>query len=190
MHDSGAGAARLLHAIRAFEKLICIAAFAVLIVVVFADVLSREFTGSGLYWASQTGVWANVLVVMAGFGLASADGAHLRPRFADNWLPDSWGEVLQFLQQLVMALFCLAVALLSLSVVIGSWRLGVVDIDLFVPVWPVQAALPLAFFAAAMRHTIYAVVPALRPPESSALAISNGAAGAADVPRDPGNSRS
>jgi C4-dicarboxylate transporter DctQ subunit len=170
--EAGGIAAWLLGAARAVEKLVCIIAFAVLIVVVFADVLSRELTGSGLYWASQTGVWANVLVVMAGFGLASADGAHLRPRFADHWLPASWGRALEFLQQLTMALFCLAIGLLSLAVVVGSWQLGVVDIDLFLPVWPVQAALPAAFFAAALRYSIYAFVPALRPLESSALAIS------------------
>jgi C4-dicarboxylate transporter DctQ subunit len=166
-------AARLLHGIRVVEKLLCIAAFSVLIAVIFADVLSRELTSSGLYWASQSGVWANVLVVMAGFGLASTDGAHLRPRFADGWLPESWGGALRFLQQITMALFCLAIAMLSLSVVLGSWQLGEVDIDLFLPIWPVQAALPVAFFAAALRYSIYAFVPELRPIETSALAITD-----------------
>jgi TRAP-type C4-dicarboxylate transport system permease small subunit len=171
--ESGGLAARLLHVIRAAEKLLCVAAFALLIAVIFADVLSRELTGAGLYWASQTGVWANVLVVMAGFGLASTDGAHLRPRFADGWLPESWGGALQFLQQITMALFCLAIAMLSLSVVLGSWQLSEVDIDLFLPIWPVQAALPLAFFAAALRYTIYAFSPELRPTETSALAMTD-----------------
>jgi TRAP-type C4-dicarboxylate transport system permease small subunit len=165
-------AARLLHVIRTVEKLLCITAFAVLIAVIFADVLSRELTGAGLYWASQTGVWANVLVVMAGFGLASTDGAHLRPRFADGWLPECWVGTLQFLQQITMALFCLALAVLSLLVVLGSWQLGEVDIDLFLPIWPVQAALPAAFFAAALRYAIYGFCPALRPTETSALAIT------------------
>lgn len=174
MPESSGIAARLLGAIRAVEKLLCIAAFVLLILVIFADVLSRELTSAGLYWASQTGVWANVLVVMAGFGLASADGAHLRPRFADNWLPDSWAAALKFLQCLVMALFCFAIAVLSLSVVLGSWQLGVVDIDLFLPIWPVQAALPAAFFAAALRYTIYAFRPELRPVETSSLVITNG----------------
>jgi len=172
MPDSGGFPARLLSAIRVVERLLCIAAFSVLILVIFADVLSRELTGAGLYWASRTGVWANVFVVMAGFGLAAADGAHLRPRFADNWLSQSWAGVLQFLQHFTMALFCAAVGALSLSVVLGSWQLGEVDIDLFLPVWPVQAALPIAFFAAALRYTLYALVPALRPAEVSALAIA------------------
>ena len=173
MPESAGFAAQSLSAIRAVEKLLCIAAFAVLVTVVFADVLSRELTGAGLYWASQTGVWANVLVVMAGFGLASADGAHLRPRFTDSWLPASWTGVLQLLQHCTMAVFCFAIAALSLGVVLGSWQLGEVDIDLFLPIWPVQAALPAAFLAGGLRYTIYALCPALRPQETSALALEN-----------------
>jgi len=173
MPESAGFAAQALRAIRAVEKYLCISAFAVLVTVIFADVLSRELTGTGLYWASQTGVWANVLVVMAGFGLASADGAHLRPRFTDSWLPARWTDVLQFLQHFTMAVFCFAIAALSLGVVLGSWQLGEVDIDLFMPIWPVQAALPAAFFAGGLRYTIYAVRPKLRPQETSALALEN-----------------
>jgi len=173
MPESAGFAAQSLSAIRAVEKFLCISAFGMLVTVIFADVLSRELTGAGLYWASQTGVWANVLVVMAGFGLASADGAHLRPRFTDSWLPLGWTGVLQFLQHLTMAVFCFAIGALSLGVVLGSWQLGEVDIDLFLPIWPVQAALPAAFFAGGLRYTIYALCPELRPQETSALALDN-----------------
>ena len=100
-------AARLLAAAGLVEKTLCVAAFAVLVAVLFADVISREATAAGLHWASQIGVWANVAVVMAGFGLASASGAHLRPRFLDALLPQSWEPVLGFLQHFCMALFCM-----------------------------------------------------------------------------------
>ena len=69
------------------EKWISFVAFTLLITVIFADVVSRELTGSGMHWARQVGVYANIFIVMAGFGLASASGQHLRPRFADGWLP-------------------------------------------------------------------------------------------------------
>ena len=161
----------LMRGLQKAEKGLAIGAYGVLVAGVFADVLSREFTGGGLFWASQVRVWANVIVVMAGFGLASADGAHLRPRFADNWLPQSWQPVLHTLQHVCMALFCLAIGLLASRVVFGSWQLGEVSIDLFLPVWPVQLFLPLAFLDAALRHLLYAGYPALRPTEQSALAI-------------------
>lgn len=152
------------------ERWLALCAFLVLVLVVFADVLSRELTGAGLYWSSQTAVWANVLVVMAGFGLASADSSHLRPRFADGWLPHSWHAVLQTLQHVVMAGFSLTIAVLAARVTFGSWQLGEISIELLLPVWPVQAFLPLAFFGACLRHTIFACYPALRPVDTSAMA--------------------
>jgi TRAP-type C4-dicarboxylate transport system permease small subunit len=161
----------LLRRAEQLEKLLALAAFTVLVLVVFADVLSREIFGAGLYWASQIGVWANVAVVMAGFGLASVGGAHLRPRFADGWLPSAWQPALGTLQHVLMALFCVAIGLLATRVVIGSYILGEVSIDLFLPIWPVQILLPLAFFNAACRHVIYATYPTLRPAEQSALAL-------------------
>lgn len=165
------GPARLLRLLQACERWLAISAFLILIVVIFADVLNRELTGSGLYWASQIGVWANILVVMAGFGLASADGAHLRPRITDAWLPDSWQPALHTLQHSCMALFCICIALLAARVVGESWRLGEVSIDLFWPIWPIQMFLPLAFGVAALRHSLYVLYPSLRPAEQSALAL-------------------
>jgi TRAP-type C4-dicarboxylate transport system permease small subunit len=164
-------AARILAWLQRAEKLLAIVAFGILVLVVFADVVSRELTGAGLYWASQTGVWANVIVVMAGFGLASATGAHLRPRFADHWLPERWHATIETLQQFCMALFCLALGLLAGRVVLGSWRLGELSIDVFLPIWPVQLFLPLAFLAAALRHSLYAAYPGLRPAAGSTSAF-------------------
>ena len=164
----------LLRLLQTGERILVVVAFSLLVLVVFADVVSREVTGGGMYWVSQVGVWANVIVVMAGFGIASANGAHLRPRFADNWLPASWQPALQTLQHICMTLFCVLIGALSVSVVHDSWRLGEVSLDLFVPVWPVQAFLPLAFSIGAIRHALYATYPKLRPDENSALAL-NGA---------------
>jgi TRAP-type C4-dicarboxylate transport system permease small subunit len=165
-------ARRLLAVLAQVERVLCVSAFLLLVAVLFADVLSRELTAAGLYWAPQIGVWANVFVVMAGFGLASTAGAHLRPRFADDWLPQAWGRALEFLQHFVMALFCLAIAGVALSVVVGSWRLGEVELNLFLPVWPVQAILPAAFLAGALRHFIYAFCAELRPVESGAFHVA------------------
>jgi TRAP-type C4-dicarboxylate transport system permease small subunit len=177
MSDSGSQqrpsrVAVILGALLQFEKILAIAAFGILVVVIFGDVVSREFSGAGLYWASQTGVWANVFVVMAGFGLATADGMHLRPRFADNWLPANWSPVLESLQHALMALFCLLIGLLAARVVLGSYQLGEVSIELYLPIWPVQIMLPIAFFVGALRHAIYALYVDLRPTESNAMVMA------------------
>ena len=169
MNNLNGMAKSILSALRKTERFLCVCAFTTLVLIIFADVVSRELTNAGLYWASQTGVWANVLIVMAGFGIASSEGTHLRPRFADSWLPQSWQKQLQFVQHLLMSGFCAATFILTLQVVFGSWQLGEVSLDLFLPVWPIQALLPAAFAAATLRHAIYAFNPLLRPRETGAF---------------------
>jgi TRAP-type C4-dicarboxylate transport system permease small subunit len=156
---------RALELVRQAELAVTCAAFAVLAAVIFADVLVREFTGSGLSWARQIGVYANVIVTIVGIGLASASGAHLRPRFADRWLPAAWDPWLARLGELLTAAFCFAFAWLALSVVRETFALDERSVVLRLMVWPFQSVLPLAFLLAALRHACYGIWPALRPAE-------------------------
>lgn len=160
--------AALLTQISRFERIVTFAAFLVLIVVVFADVVSREVGGTGLHWARQVGVYANVLVILFGIGLASAAGAHLRPRFADHWLPARWSGVLDRLQHGVMALFCIVFAIVATGVVADGYVLGERSAVLGTLIWPLQAVLPLVFGVATFRHGAYALYPALRPASADA----------------------
>lgn len=145
------------------ERVVTFLAFLLMVGVIFGDVLARELTGTGLHWARQAGVYANLVVVMFGIGLASAGGAHLRPRFADGWLPEAWGPVIDRLADLLMAAFCLTFALAAADVVAETYRLGERSTVLRTPVWPVQAVIPLVFLLAAVRHGCYALYPDLRP---------------------------
>ncbi len=156
---------RALEFVRHAELAITCAAFAILASVIFADVLVREFTGSGLSWARQIGVYANVVVTIIGIGLASAGGTHLRPRFADHWLPAAWDPWLTRIGELLTALFCLAFAWLALGVVRETYELDERSVVLRLVVWPFQSVLPIAFLLAALRHAGYGIWPALRPAE-------------------------
>jgi len=149
------------------ERLISFTAFMVLIGVVFGDVVSREVTGTGIHWARAAGVYANLFVVMFGIGLASAGGVHLRPRFADHWLPARWEPVLLRTQDGCMALFCLGFAAVAIGVVAESFLLGDRSVVLRILIWPFQAVIPTVFVLAFFRHAAFALFPALRPPDPS-----------------------
>ena len=160
---------RLLASLERLERAVTFVAFALLVCVVFADVLSRELTGTGLHWARQVGVWANLVVVMVGIGLASSTGTHLRPRFADRWLPARWSDELDRLGDLGMALFSLAFAGLAVGLVREGFVLDERSAVLGIVVWPLQAVIPAVFVIAAFRHGAYAVYPALRPQADNGL---------------------
>lgn len=151
------------------ERGIACAAFAVLVIVIFGDVAIRVATGSGLYWARQIGVYANVIVVMFGIGLASANNSHLRPRFADGWLPKSWAPFLDHFGEFLMALFCLVFTAVAFDLVSETYEIDVRSVVLRIIVWPIQGVIPLVFALATLRHSLFAIWPDLRPPEQGAL---------------------
>lgn len=148
----------------AAERALAICAFLLLVAVVFLDVVSRELRGTGLPWALQLGLYANWALVLLGLGIASADGAHLRPRFADRWLPATWEPLVVRVQELVTALFCLGFVALAIPVVLETRALAERGAVLGNLLWPLQALMPLVFGLAALRHGLYACWPALRPP--------------------------
>lgn len=158
----------LLEMLHRVERAIVIVAFAGMVGIVFADVAAREITGVGLPWARQLGIYFNIAVVMVGIGLASASGSHLRPRFADNWLPMRWERQVSFLQHALFALFCIGFALVAADMVWTSLILDERSEVLRLPVWPIQAVIPLVFLVAGLRHMIYALRPGLRPRPPSA----------------------
>lgn len=160
----------LLAALGRLERAITLSAFLVLVVVLFADVLSRELTGAGLTWARQMGVIANVFLTLVGIGIASAHGSHLRPRFADGWLPASWGPLLETVQDLLMAVFCLTVAAIAAIAVRETYLLEERFAVVHWAVWPFQLVVPAVFMVASVRHGLMAVYPTLRPEVSGPTA--------------------
>lgn len=180
----------LLHYMGRIERAVTFAAFLVLVGVIFADVAMREITGSGLHWARQAGVYANLFVVMFGIGVASAGGAHLRPRFADGWLPDRFEPVLIRLQDGIMAGFCLCFAVIAGFVVINSYGLAERSVVLRMLIWPFQAVVPLVFVIATIRHGLFASMPELRPSESSgAIPLDDAVFTPASSPSSPANTK-
>jgi len=146
-----------------WERRLCIAAFSVLAAVLIADVLLREITGNGLPWAHQTGVYANLVVALFGMGLATTAGSHLRPRFADHWLPSSWQPLLLRLGFLVTALFLSLFAILASQLVMETWQLGETATVLRIPLWPLQSLIVISFASTALRNMVFALQPQLAP---------------------------
>jgi TRAP-type C4-dicarboxylate transport system permease small subunit len=159
-------AAQLLAALKRAEEAITLLAFTVLVLVLFADVLSRELSGAGLAWSRPLGVYANLFLTLVGVGLASAGGTHLRPRFADRWLPAAWQPGLARVREAVMALFFFGALLVSVAAIADTRTLDERVPLLGWPVWQFQLILPAVFVIAMIRHGCYAGFPRLRPAEA------------------------
>jgi TRAP-type C4-dicarboxylate transport system permease small subunit len=168
-------AGSILRVIGRVERAVSSAAFMLLVAVLFGDVLSRELTGTGLTWARETGVLANLVLTLVGIGIASAAGTHLRPRFADGWLPSGWNDLVEVASEWVMAVFCLAFAYLSFLAAMETAALDERFTVLRWPVWPFQMVIPAVFVVALVRHGLFALHPRLRPGRDPTGADANGA---------------
>ena len=94
-----------LHYLRYFEQSLCFLAFLWMAVQLIGDVLSREFTGSGWFGAPQRGVVGMIIVAYMGVALASANGSHFRPKFADIVLR-RWDSLANRIGEFGFAIFC------------------------------------------------------------------------------------
>ncbi|WND03501.1 TRAP transporter small permease [Temperatibacter marinus] len=152
----------LIYALRA-EKALTVFAFIVMTLVIVGDVISRKVTGLGIIGAPRIAVFAMIVTAFASFGLASDGRRHLRPKFADQWFPAAWDPVITRIQELLTASFCLAFAGVAIGVVQETYALQEVTRMLQMPVWPMQALIPLVFLVAGIRHAIYGLYLDLRP---------------------------
>ncbi|MEM1092787.1 MAG: TRAP transporter small permease [Pseudomonadota bacterium] len=153
-----------------FERAATFAAFTFMVLAIFADVVWRETTGVGLHWARQAGVYANIFVVMLGLGLASSAGTHLRPRFADSWLPASWDRQINRLAEALTAIFFGVFAAYGWRITYSALQLEERSVLIGVLVWPMMAVIPLAFVIATVRHGAFALNPDWRPADPTRTA--------------------
>lgn len=153
----------LLQGMQRLEQVGTTLAFAVMVIVLGWDILGRELLGGGKIWATPVAVYANIFLAFIGIGVASAHGAHLRPRFLDRLGPRRWDATLERIGDAGFALFGAAAAGLCLSMLRESIELAETDPVLPVQIWPLQGILVAGFALAAVRHALYALYPALRP---------------------------
>lgn len=159
---------RLLAAVTMAEKAIAFASLVTISGVLAADVIMREFFSVGLFGSLRIGVYALILCAMAGFGVATHTGGHLRPGFADGLVPAALERPARRLGQLASCAIMIVLAWSAWKMVEFVREIGERDMALDIPVWVVQAALPVAFAIAAFRYLSYAVFPDLIPEEEGA----------------------
>ncbi|MDG1708300.1 MAG: TRAP transporter small permease subunit [Emcibacteraceae bacterium] len=157
-----------------FEKAVAVFAFSVMTLVIIADVIIRKLVGVGIAGAMRIAVYAMIVTALISFGLASHTGRHLRPKFADNFLPKSWEFQIISVQESLHALFCLVFAVVAVGVVYETYLLEETSRMLRIVIWPMQSVIPLAFFVGFIRHALYALYPEIRPDDNNKMATQEG----------------
>ena len=156
-------ARRFLRGLWLLEATVCVLAFSITAIAMMADVLGREFFGNGIFGAQRLAVWSTAVAGLVGFALVTAEAGHLRPRFADGWMPKSLEPHIDRIAELVSAAICIFLGWFAVGFVLSSAALGERGMAIPIKVWPIQLILPWMFFSSALRHLCFATWPALRP---------------------------
>lgn len=160
------GLARVLKIVGTVETTVAILALAVMTIVVFADVFGRDLLGHGIAGAQRIGVYAFVVAGFLGLPLATAQGMHLRPKFADRIFPAKAEMLAVHVQNALAAALSLGLAWFGFSFARQTMALNEVSPVLEVPVGWVQMVLPYAFASSGLRHIVFALRPDLAPLET------------------------
>ena len=154
---------RILGTLLRIEGTVAAIAFLAAASAILADVIGREIFGHGIWGAAKFAVFASVVAGFLGIGLATHAGMHLRPRFADGWIPARFEPAMKRISALIGALLFCLLGVLSWIYVRETFAFGQRAPVLDWPLWAVQIVMPYAFFSNGLRHLIYAIRPDLVP---------------------------
>jgi TRAP-type C4-dicarboxylate transport system permease small subunit len=145
------------------EATVCVVTFSLTALALMADVLSRELLGDGIFGAQRFAVWTTAIAGLLGFALVTAENGHLRPQFADKWIPAALEPHMDRIGELLSMSICLFLGWYAIGFVQSSMALGERGMAIPIKVWPIQTVLIWMFFSSALRHATFAIWPALRP---------------------------
>lgn len=154
---------RILSAIATAERCVATLALGLLTVIMFLDVGMREIAGQGVVWAQKFSLHLMFWAGMLGATMVSAKGGHLRPEIADKIWPQKWHGVLRLAEHLLIAVFCLLMSYMAALFVAQSLGSAQRHPVTGIPIWILQCIIPYTFFSMGFRHSVYALIPALRP---------------------------
>lgn len=142
-----------------------VAAFAFVLAAgaVLADVIGREVFHQGIWGSAKTAVFCAVAAGFLGIGLATHEGMHLRPQFADGWIPERFEPVMCRLAPLITAALFFTAAYYAALYVYETYEYDQAAPVLGWPLWRVQIIMPYAFASNGIRNLIYAIHPDLAP---------------------------
>lgn len=130
---------------------------------ILGDVIGREILGEGIWGAAKFAVFGTVSAGFLGIGLATHAGMHLRPQFADGWIPERFESAMHRIAPAITAALFFALAGLAFIYVRETYEYGQTAPVLDWPLWIIQMVMPYAFFSNGLRNLIYALQPDLLP---------------------------
>lgn len=157
---------KVLRVIGTLEKAAILIVMLTMAVILIYEVFAREVLGHGVLGGPQLATYLMIWGAYLGFSYATTQGAHIRPRFADGWMPRAWRPAIKRIGHVISGLILCVLGAAAVVFVRDSFQFRETASTLGWYTWWVQIIMPLAFFVTALRHFCYAAFIELEPVES------------------------
>jgi len=162
--------AKFLQGLFKFEAVLASTCYACVALALILDVASRELFSHSIFGIQRIAVFMVIATSYMGMGLAAGQNKHLRPRFADNWLPPTWQPYIARISDLVSALLFFSMGMVCLELVLTTYQWQDQASMINIPLWTIQWVMPYGFFSTALRYGAFSMSPDLKPQEAGAEA--------------------
>jgi TRAP-type C4-dicarboxylate transport system permease small subunit len=151
------------------ESVVAAIAYVIVTALLLGEIVAREVFLTAIWGSQKMAVFAAIIAAFLGLVLATADNVHLRPQFADRWIPQQFSGVADRLGDFISAAIFAAMGITASAYLYDTYANGDRAAVLYWPLWPIQLILPYAFYSCALRHLAFAIRPGLKPKPGSSL---------------------
>lgn len=111
----------LIAGLNKIEEIAVIAMFALMVVVIFAQVIMRYVFNNSLYWSEELGKFLFVWISWLGISLGEREGEHIKITMLTGRLPFKKAHIFNILSSLIVLAICFITFYYSASLVISQW---------------------------------------------------------------------
>ena len=148
------------------ESVIATIAYAIVAGLLLGEIVAREVFASSIWGSQRMAVFAAIFAGFLGLTLTTGVNGHLRPQFADRWVPERFDSMVSRFGDFLSAFIFLTMAWFAASYVGETYANGDQAAVLYWTLWPLQLVLPYAFISCAVKHIVFGLDPALKPAPS------------------------
>jgi len=134
-----------------FEKVFLIIAVSVMTLVVFFDFVLREFFDSGFIWAKELAAFLMIWVGFIGASYATKENKHLVVGIPEKLFPKKVLPFVSLFVNVLVFIVTLFLAYLGFIYVAETMKFGETSLVLNIPLWIVQAIIPISLVIIAVR---------------------------------------
>lgn len=156
------------------ENFVMIAAFAVMVVAFFTQVINRNFLGYSMPWLEELAVYSMIYMVLLGTEAGLRDGSQIAVTAVVDQLSGRAKIAMQLVAKLIVVVFSAAMLLASFNIVKQQIGSGQTSAALRVPMWLPYGAFLLAFAIIVVVQTTalgVLVIALMRGEESLAASV-------------------